>query len=639
MYLERYISTINNVELTQTIKTTSESFLKKINDNFDVSKQLNGLLLGHVQSGKTAQMLGIISAMADIQYKIFFLLTTDNVDLYRQTYNRVKNSLTQFNVLNEKEEFLFSSATLVRPTVIVIKKNSHILSKWKNHLTNTNICKGLVLVIFDDEADASSLNTLVNKDRVSTLNRKLAEIKKTAASTIYIEVTATPQAVVLQTNLSGWKPTFVYYFKPDPKYLGGNYFYPKTQTLHTKFTPDYELDDIKNGGDVICPQGLSKSIYSFLINCAHRKINGITNCNYMIHPSAKIDIHNAFVTAVQEHLTLLQKSTEEKAFTLNLKNEWKDLQQTKPDLEAFDDIKENVIEILDNTEIIVIPLNSKSFICRDPQNPDALDLSKGYNIVIGGNTLGRGITFPNLQTVYYCRSSKTPQADTFWQHSRIFGYNREKELVRLFIPKGLYKLFSELNESNEMLIKQVENNQKNIQLIFPSNIKPTRKNVIDNKHLTLLHGGVNMFASLPILANVEIINSLIENYADITSVYVEFNLIEKLLQLTRSESEEDFNTNKFIACLRGLKSKRPQIKYKLIVRINRDIAKNTGTLLSPNDRKLSDSFKNEVILTMYRIIGSKEKGWDGKPLWIPNIKFPNDCCFYSTDESNIDRGL
>lgn len=634
MYLENYISVIDNIELIQTINTTSKSFIQKINENFDAGgNQLNGLLLGHVQSGKTAQMLGIISAMADMQYRIFILLTTDNVDLQRQTYNRVKNNLISFNVLNEKEEFLLNSSTLVKPTIIVLKKNSRVLSKWKNHLLNTNICKGLILTIFDDEADASSLNTLVNKDRVSTINKKLAEIKKNAAKTIYIEVTATPQAVILQTEISGWKPNFVYFFTPGSKYLGGNYFYPKTQSLLTKFTPEYELDDITNGGDVVCPVGLSRSILSFLINCAHRKINRKTNCNFMIHPSMKINIHNAFVDAVQEHLTLLQNSTDDVAFISNLKNEWLDLQQTKPDLEAFEDIKECVIDILDNTEIMVIPLNSKSFVCRDPNNPDALDLSKGYNIVIGGNTLGRGITFPNLQTVYYCRSSKTPQADTFWQHSRIFGYDREKELVRLFIPQRMYKLFSHLNESNEMLIQQVENNQDNIQLIYPSNIHPTRKNVIDNDYLNILYGAANIFASLPIAANVEIINNLIEQYADEISVEVNTEMIKRLLQLARSESEEDFNTAKFIACLDGLKTKRPLIKCILIVRIDRDIAKNTGTLLSPNDRKLGDSFEKEVVLTMYRIKGGIEKGWGGKPLWIPNIKFPKDCCFYNIGDS------
>ena len=35
---------------------------------------------------------------------------------------------------------------------------------------------------------------------------------------------------------------------------------------------------------------------------------------------------------------------------------------------------------------------------------------------------------------------------------------------------------------------------------------------------------------------------------------------------------------------------------------------------------------------MYRVSGDKEKGWDGLPLWIPNIKFPTDCCFYDIEE-------
>ena len=639
MYLDSYISSISNAELVQTIKETSASFIQKVIDNFDISKQLNALLLGNVQSGKTAQMLGIISAMADEGYKLFLLLTTDNVDLHRQTYNRVKDSLPNFNVLNEKEDSVLKPATLIKPTVIVLKKNSRVLSRWKNHLLSTNICRGLFLVIVDDEADAASLNTLVNKDRVSTINKRLAEIKSSAANTIYIEVTATPQAVILQTSMSGWRPKFVYYFKPGANYLGGNYFYPRTKSLTTIFTPDDELDSLTSDGDIFCPIGLSKSIYSFLVNCAHKKLNGQHNCNFMIHPSMRINVHNKFVKAVQDHLNLLQRATGEKTFEINLREQWRDLQQTKPDLEDFEDIKDAVIDILDNTEIMVIPLNSKSFVCRDPDDPDALDLSKGFNIVVGGNTLGRGITFPNMQTVYYCRTSKTPQADTFWQHSRIFGYDREKQMVRIFIPKGLYKLFSDLNASNELLISQVEENNQDIQLIFPNNIRPTRNSVVDNEFVSLMHGGVNLFAATPIRVNVETINQLIAHYASEESVEVNPELIVRLLELIKTETLEDFNTDKFIACIQGLKAKRPQLKCELIVRLNRDIAKGTGTMLSPNDRMLGDHFKKEVVLTMYRVTGNIKKGWDGLPLWIPNIKFPEDCCFYdlvkaARDDSN-----
>mgnify|MGYP000139153030 CR=1 FL=1 len=93
MFFNNYISTIDNPELVLSIKETSKSFSSKISEHFTINQQLNALLLGNVQSGKTAQMLGIISAMADSGYKIFVLLTTDNVDLHRQTYNSIAEHL------------------------------------------------------------------------------------------------------------------------------------------------------------------------------------------------------------------------------------------------------------------------------------------------------------------------------------------------------------------------------------------------------------------------------------------------------------------------------------------------------------------------------------------------------------------
>ena len=63
----------------------------------------------------------------------------------------------------------------------------------------------------------------------------------------------------------------------------------------------------------------------------------------------------------------------------------------------------------------------------------------GINVIVGGNSLGRGVTFPQLQTIYYCRVAKSPQADTMWQHARMFGYDRDPELMRVFMPPKLYK--------------------------------------------------------------------------------------------------------------------------------------------------------------------------------------------------------
>lgn len=632
-YIGTYLNTLQSNELRESVVNTSNELVSNISSRFSFASQLNCMLLGNVQSGKTGQMLGAISLLADKGYRLFILLTTDNVDLQRQTYNRVKKSLLDFNVISEKEEVLFEQVRLTKPTVIVLKKNSRVLRKWKDILVNTDICHGLPLVIFDDEADAASLNTKVNSNKVSPINRNLSLIKKTSTSSVYIEVTATPQAVLLQSLVSGWRPSFVTYFKPGSQYLGGNFFYSDPTSYCAKFTEDNELDKIIADDDTVTPDGLRDSILTFLEVCAYKKIKGETNCNFMIHPNVKIDVHNKFVNRVQEFLNLLEVSQNEKGFEKALRNIWTDLQHTKPDFPSFEDIQNGVTDILDNTEIMVVPLNSKSFVCRDSSNPDALDLSKGFNIVIGGNTLGRGITFPHLQTVYYCRSAKRMQADTFWQHSRIFGYDREKELVRIFIPQPLYKFFVELNKSNEMLIEQVTHGLENLQVILPADISPTRKNVLDSKYLNAIVGGMNFFASNPVDSNTDVIDSIVSQYGDALSVPTDKETVINLLQLVGSYDSQDFSSQKYISCVHALCAKRPSVKLRLIVRKNREISKGTGTLLSENDRKLGSKFDDEIVLTLYRINGEVAKGWNGKPLWIPNIKFPKNICFYDTFEN------
>lgn len=631
-YIQSYLSGISNPGLKDSILSTSEAVFNNVKKHFNFTSPATGLLLGNVQSGKTGQMLGIMSRLADEGYRLFLLLTTDNVDLQRQTYNRVFASLPLFTVLTEHDEEKFRALTQAQPLVIVLKKNTTILRKWKDLLVASNTFKGQPLVIFDDEGDAASLNTLVNRHRVSTINRRLDEIKSTATSSLYFEVTATPQAIILQSMVSDWRPSFTNYFKPGAGYLGGNFFYSDPKSYCIRFTPEDELADIKSDDDIPCPQGLQDSIYTFLALCAHKKLNNETNCNFMIHPSSRVYIHSKFKDVIDGQLNLLQRSTEEDAFVDNLRDVWKDLQSTRPDFEPFDDIKDTVIQILDDAELMVIPLNSKSFVCRDSNDPNALDLSKGFNIVVGGNTLGRGITFPHLQVVYYCRTSKKPQADTFWQHSRVFGYDREQELVRIFIPESLHKVFVELNKANEVIVKQVENGLDTCQIIYPNNIQPTRKNVLDAQYLNIAAGGVNYFPDDPIEGNTKIIDEILAG-AELVGdpAPVSKDLLLELLKHCGSHDAIDFDNKKFVSAIEALASKRPATKFKLIVRRDRDISRGTGTLLSPNDRALGDRYRHDVVLTLYRVNGSREKGWSGAPLWVPNIKLPEGYCFYDTN--------
>lgn len=632
MYLEKYLSILKKESQKKSVQEISEQFIQQIKQHFDFKTNISGLLLGNVQSGKTSQMLGAISRMADEGYKIFIILTSDNVDLQRQTYNRVKASLTEFDVLSEKDDILYLNNGLRKPVVFVLKKNGRVLGTWKNLLVSNSFCKGQFLTIFDDEADNASLNTLVNRNKTSPINKNLQAIRNSASSSIYIEVTATPQALLLQSSISDWRPGFVVYFKPGEGYLGGDFFYSDPKPFSILFTPENELDDVTADDDNFCPVGLQKSIIYFLIECAHKKLVGESNCNFMIHPSVRTSVHAKFANRIEEHLNLLQRSTEDQAFSDCLKEAWLDLRGSSPNIEDFDDIQEEVVNILDSMQLAVYTLNSKSTNGRDPNNPDALNLEEGFNIVVGGNTLGRGITFPHLQVVYYCRSAKTPQADTFWQHSRIFGYDREGGLVRIFIPQSLYKLFTELNKANGIIIKQiVENGLDGIELIYPTNVKPTRKNVLDNLYLNVISGGVNFFPNYPIEDNVATIDPLVEKFKDQDICVTDEDTLLEILNHAGSELPSDFDSKKFQDCITALVQKRPKLKFRIIVRYNRDISKGTGTLLSPTDRLLGDQYKGDVVLTLYRVKGQSEKGWKGKPFWIPNIKFPHDSSFYNAD--------
>lgn len=54
--------------------------------------------------------------------------------------------------------------------------------------------------------------------------------------------------------------------------------------------------------------------------------------------------------------------------------------------------------LLENKQISTLVVNS--------QTETDFDLEKGFNIIIGGNVIGRGLTIPKLQTVYYSRTAK-----------------------------------------------------------------------------------------------------------------------------------------------------------------------------------------------------------------------------------------
>ena len=135
-YFERYINQFNQeLDFKDSILKTTTTFLEK---SKSIHKSyINYLLLGNVQSGKTAQVLGIISQLADLDIKLFFYLTTDSIDLQSQTKSRIEENLLDFIILDEHEYHLFESSMRGnKPIIVVLKKNSRVLKKWRDNILN-----------------------------------------------------------------------------------------------------------------------------------------------------------------------------------------------------------------------------------------------------------------------------------------------------------------------------------------------------------------------------------------------------------------------------------------------------------------------------------------------------------------------
>ncbi|WP_461246761.1 Z1 domain-containing protein [Treponema sp. R6D11] len=578
------------------------------------------MLLGNVQSSKTSHLFDLISSAADEGFHIFLLLTTDNTLLQQQTLFRVRNDLPDFCVCGETDEYAFTANQMRKPAIIVLKKNTSILRKWKNNLSSSHYCEGNALFIVDDEADAASLNTLVNKNRQSTINKRLEEIKNTAASSIYLQVTGTPQALLLQSHVSGWHPYFTHYFSPGNGYIGGNVLFLPDKSPYVILTDNEEANELLKD-DEIAENGLLQALLYHLVSSADIFINGGKVSNFLIHPSMATAQHSKFAELIASYLNEISGAIDEQSVSDSFKIVYDDLAITKPDIQPFNNIMKKITEILENDDVNLLILNSKELFA------DNVKYSSGINVIVGGNSLGRGITFPKLQTTYYCRVSKRPQADTMWQHARMFGYDRELGLMRVFIPPLLNKLFSDINATNNSIISQIERKKpEDVNIHYPNTLRPTRKNVLDEDIVLTFTGGVDYFPFSSDNKEIEAIDKLLERFGEET-YSVNLNIFISILENIISESD-DWKPENFIGILQTMLSNKPGTQGKLIVRRDRDIGKGTGTLLSPNDRALGQSIREFPVLTMYKIIGNTEKGWSGRKIWIPNIKLPGDDVYY-----------
>jgi hypothetical protein len=611
---------INSIEeVAKRFVLTPNAFLK----SHSFKKPTTCLLVGHVQSGKTGHYLGVIAAVADQEsrFPVFILLTQNSVPLHTQTLSEARKALPKFEVFGELDQLEFrSSFSTNLPKLIVLKKQKDALTKWKTELPKP-LLAGRSLFIVDDEADATGLNTEVRKGGQSSINSEVDDFIKIHNSFL-LQVTATPQSIFkLDPSAGHFKPQSHLYFPPGRGYLGGDFFFPSdfdpgSPPYMFRETPVAELVALQDPSTKVLPVGLRNAMLTWLITASYRIVNQNDKaCNFLIHPSiTKID-HELVKRKILDFLREIRSQKIDLSTLPEFEACYKDLKKTKPQLPPL-------YKIIDDLNLLapnVLVLNSaKGNLTREiPKD--------GANVFIGGNVLSRGIVLPNLQTTYYCRSSTRPNLDTYWQHSRCFGYDRDQTLIRVFMPQFVYSTFCQMNDSTERLFESLANNAtEDIRIVTPAGIRASRPNVyLDDR---VIVGGASYFPTEKNdQSNFARVNAEIPPLSEIGQ-YLEVSSsdIQRLLALTHDGPiGSNFITSDFVKGIAAVKKDTgKELDCILIVRRGRNIGANTGSLLSPDDRVLAHSFTGKSVLVLYQVLGSKDKGWEGTPFWIPNIKLP-----------------
>ena len=109
-YLQFYLDRIRsrgNPALADAISKTIRDVVPQYISNFSFINHVVSLLVGDVQSGKTSHMFGLMCAAADESFMNFVLLTTDNILLQQQTYQRALRDLCDFCVCDENDYLKF----------------------------------------------------------------------------------------------------------------------------------------------------------------------------------------------------------------------------------------------------------------------------------------------------------------------------------------------------------------------------------------------------------------------------------------------------------------------------------------------------------------------------------------------------
>ncbi|MDU2241076.1 MAG: Z1 domain-containing protein [Paenibacillus sp.] len=475
-----------------------------------------GMLLGKIQSGKTRTFLGVMALAFDNQYDIVVILTKGTKALAQQTLERLKvefKGMMDQDLIQIFDIMVFpnnlTKYELDQKLVFVVKKEIKNMARLHEAFFETYPkLAGKRILIIDDEADFASVGFEKRKEeeqlKIKKIAGKIDEFRQKAASSSFLQVTATPYSLYLQPEdieIEGMvfrpiKPAFTVLVPIHDKYIGGDYYFQESvnedsiayhlfdevdvnelQVLKKQDRRVFKIEDCLVSPKV---QSLRNAIVNFLVGGCIRRIQGRTLGNipkkfsFIIHTEQNKAAHEwqeSIIFAIKDYLseeckkdTSLFKQLIKKAYS-NLKNSITLIDSLLPDLDV---VLEEAKEALNRDFIMITKVNSEKDVNELLDESGQLKLRTPLNIFIGGQILDRGITIGNLIGFYYGRRPKTFQQDTVLQHSRMYGARPLEDLsvTRFYTTTDIYSVMKRMHEFDSALREAFEKGTNDNGVIF-----------------------------------------------------------------------------------------------------------------------------------------------------------------------------
>jgi hypothetical protein len=475
------------------VDSVAEESLRIIGKTTPVSYteyQCRGLVVGYVQSGKTANFTAVAARAADVGYRLIIVLSGIHDSLRNQTQQRLNTELVKVgthwtSLTTETEDFKvpaiangFGGAGTV---LVVAKKIPPILrrlNEWIQALEGQ--MADIPVLMIDDEADQASINTKGNRrdpsidDDTATdsgdpsvTNELIRDTLRRIPRATYIAYTATPFANILidpgahdfEVGIDLFPKDFVVQLPRPDGYTGTEELFglssigrdvmravsdEDVRALKPKRRKKRDLLVVDD--DFSLPQTLCDAILTFAVASAVRLLRGQTG-----RPNTML-VH---VSQLQADQTRIGGAIDRQMAA------WRDQERIVPGSlalrlgSALDDLGE--IALPTDRETVLreaeVNLSRASVVVLNSTTGEELEYDAKPDrqvIAVGGNRLSRGLTLEGLTIAYFLRT--TTMADTLLQMARWYGFRTGYEdLIRIWTTEGIAQWFVELALVEESL--------------------------------------------------------------------------------------------------------------------------------------------------------------------------------------------